>query len=72
MLTPARKAVILSFRWEMEKDMNLLLRNDCPVLMGFVMDLILGDPRGALSSGADDRIADYNIRKIIRNAPAEI
>ena len=32
------------FKWEMERDMNWLLQMTVPVLAGFVLDLLLGDP----------------------------
>ena len=38
------KALIMIFKWEMERDMNWLLQMTVPVLAGFVLDLLLGDP----------------------------
>lgn len=41
---PDLRALIMIFKWEMEKDMNWLLQMTVPVLAGFVLDLLLGDP----------------------------
>ena len=41
---PDLRALIMIFKWEMERDMNWLLQMTVPVLAGFVLDLLLGDP----------------------------
>ena len=41
---PGLRALIMIFKWEMERDMNWLLQMTVPVLAGFVLDLLLGDP----------------------------